>query len=378
MIVPVCGESINFVDTLMSLQRLHKVLLIVLINRPKDHFKTKQWYHENDALIRYLESQFTDSIGLMNNHRLFMENNIKSHTYDVLILNYNECTFDSNKGVGLARKIAADTALSLIELQCIKSPWVFSTDADVVLPVGYFDAVEALPKNIAALSLKFKHRTDDKVLENLQQQYDFKLRYYQSGARFVGVQYDYIPLGSTLIIAAKNYAQVRGFPCRSGGEDFYILNKLAKTGKIYEPQQPIVHIQTRFSDRVPFGTGPAIINLLEQERVGDGMLHYHPKIFHILKAWHSVIKVYHDKQILPDQDFGLNEHWKLDQVLQKAKSQIRTNDRWQQFIHEWFDAFKMLKSVHLLRESYGSIIYEELIELDAYQGILASNSQMFE
>ena len=372
LIIPVCGESKEFVETLMSQQQHQNVLLILIVNRPKGHIKTNQWQIENGQLIRYLESQFKNSIDLSHNHQLLTQNNTRSLPYDVLLLNFNDSAFDSNKGVGLARKIAADTALSLIAGQVVKSPWIFSTDADVILPEYYFAVVDGVAKDIAALSLKFKHKADNKAQQRVQQQYDFKLKYYQSGVRYIGVEYDYIPLGSTLVIAANNYAQVRGFPCRSGGEDFYILNKLAKTGLVVEPQFPIVEIKSRFSDRVPFGTGPAIIKLQEQERGGDAMIYYHPRIFHVLKAWHSAIKAYYEKQSFPDQDFGLNEHWKLDQVLLKAQSQIKTNDRWQQFIHEWFDAFKVLKSVHFLNTAFGSVIYEDLIELEAYRDILRS------
>jgi len=370
LIIPICGEADDFLKDLMRHQKHSKVLVILIVNRPEGHENTIQWKRENESLIQHLSEQYAQKNDLFDDHQLLMSGDLGSDTYDILLLNFNAYAFDSNKGVGLARKIAADTALSLINKKHIKKPWIFSTDADVVLPKGYFETVNDVPKSTAALSLRFEHTSNDSIQTGLQQQYDFKLRYYQLAVRFIEADYDYIPLGSTLVIAAINYAQVRGFPCKSGGEDFYLLNKLAKTGIIYQPQKPIIKIKSRFSNRVPFGTGPAISKIQQQQLNGEHMVYYHPQIFHILKSWHLVIVNYYIEQQLPKGDFGLNKYWKLESVLKQAMSQVKSLARWQQFIHEWLDAFKILKSVHFLRNKFGSISYDELLESHFYQTLM--------
>ncbi|VAW47521.1 hypothetical protein MNBD_GAMMA02-1229 [hydrothermal vent metagenome] len=373
LIIPACGEVEDFLVQLMQHQQHTKVLVVMVVNRPKGHTNSVQWRTENDVLLLHLSMQYTEIIDLPTGHRLLTVSKTDNCQYDVLLLDFNTQAFDPNKGVGLARRIAADTALFLIEQKTIKTAWIFSTDADVVLPTGYFEVVEAVPAKSSALSLCFVHITGYSNQENLQYQYDFKLKYYQMAVRFIGAAYDYIPLGSTLIVAANCYAQVRGFPCRSGGEDFYILNKLAKLGSIYQPQQPVIEIQSRFSDRVPFGTGPAISKIQQQQNEGEVITYYHPQIFHVLKSWRLTIEAYYDTQQLPKDDRGLNKHWELDAVLQQAMSQIKSTDRWQQFVHEWFDAFKILKSVHFLRKEYESISMNNLLESHAYKEILDVN-----
>jgi len=353
----------------MQYQNQNKVLVVVVVNRPKGHANSTQWQAENDSLLQYLASQYSQIDDLSASHRLLRVNKTNNCHSDVLLLNFNAQAFDPNKGVGLARRIAADTALSLIDQKIIKTPWLFSTDADVVLPEGYFEVVVGVSDKVSALSLRFIHMTSDPIQEKLQAQYDFKLNYYQMGVRFIGAAYDYIPLGSTLIAAANSYAQVRGFPCRSGGEDFYILNKLAKLGTVLQPQQPIIEIQSRFSDRVPFGTGPAISKIQQQQLEGEVYTYYHPEIFHLIKAWRRKIESYYENQQLPKDDGGLNQHWQIEGVLQQAKAQIKTQHRWNQFVHEWFDAFKILKSVHFLRTEFKSNSYVELIESAAYQSL---------
>ena len=147
------------------------------------------------------------------------------------------------------------------------------------------------------------------------------------------------------------------------------MNKLAKSGFIYQPPQPIIEIRSRFSDRVPFGTGPAISQIQRQQFDGQAMTFYHPRIFHILKAWRTAIQTYYQQQQMPQEDFGLNDYWQIEAVLQQACQQAKSEQRWQQFIHEWFDAFKILKSVHYLGNEFKSIPHDELLASEAFQSL---------
>ena len=94
--------------------------------------------------------------------------------------------------------------------------------------MNYFELVHQFNSKYSAIVLDFEHISDDGLLNKLQYYYDFKIRYYHAGIVFAGSDYDYIPLGSTLIADMNCYAQVRGFPKKNAGEDFYLLNKLAK------------------------------------------------------------------------------------------------------------------------------------------------------
>lgn len=339
----------------MSMQGDSRVLVILCLNRPDHHPKTKQWYKDNQALAKHIGQQTSYQITL-GPHQL----NCLDQTWDCLLLDFNDSPFDPNQGVGLARKIAADTALALIERKQVKQPWIHSTDADVTLPPGYFQVVDDA-HDASAISLPFEHVSEDSQLQMLQDQYDFKLKYYQWGMQQIGVAYDYIPLGSTLVVSATAYATVRGFPVKSGGEDFYLLNKLAKVGQVHQPQSPVVKIQSRLSDRVPFGTGPA---LQKYQDSGASPLYYHPKCFEIIKLWRlKLLSQYQQGDIMKtasaDEAF-LNEFWSWSSVFEKNWPQIKSATRWQQFIHEWLDAFKLLKSVHQLRERYPDVPKEQI------------------
>lgn len=363
LILPVCGEFPNCLHQLMAQQVNPSVLVIVVVNRPAGHALTDQWFGENQQFIKHCDQQAIERIELTD--EVICLSGVAG--VDVLMINHNRRPYPANQGVGKARKTAADLALALIDQGRVQLPWIFSTDADVALPESYFQVVHHITADQLACSLPFKHNTDDSSMARWQAAYDFKMRYYQLGIRFIGAAYDYIPLGSTLVVRADVYAKVRGFPVRSAGEDFYLLNKVAKLGGVHQPDHPLIKITARMSERVPFGTGPAVQNIQNEEAAGLAPVYYHPQAFLIIRDWRAQLLAYFSTQQLPQGDHGLNEHWQLEQVLVKSWRQTKTQTRWDQFIHEWLDAFRLLKSVHFLREQYPSVTMADLQELPAYQ-----------
>lgn len=354
LIVPICGEDSDCLQQLTRLIQSHHYLIITCVNRPKNHPKTSQWQQENKRLINDLCHQAQSVNQLTNGHFLSFQ------CFDIWLLDYNEQPFESNHGVGLARKIAADSALQLIDKQVVKSHWIHSTDADVILPSDYFEV--ACNRDYVAYSLAFNHISDDHELNRWQALYDFKLRYYQQAMRYIGSVYTYIPLGSCLIIQAGAYAKVRGFPIRSGGEDFYLLNKLAKLGGIAQPSQPVIEINARLSQRVPFGTGPGLMKIKESN---EPARFYHPQIFVEIKAWFQQLNEYYESRQFPSHA-DINQIWNTKQVIQKALRQTKSPERWQQFVLEWFDAFKILKTVHALESIYPRLDMSQLKDEEVF------------
>jgi len=108
------------------------------------------------------------------------------------------------------------------------------------------------------------------------------MRHYVLGLQSAGSPYAYHSIGSLIAVDATAYAEVRGVPRRHGAEDFYFLNKLAKLGAIRRLSGSPIELEARASQRVPFGTGPAIRRALESS---DPLRNfYHPECFHYLAA----------------------------------------------------------------------------------------------
>ncbi|MCB9709362.1 MAG: hypothetical protein H6714_11290 [Myxococcales bacterium] len=210
----------------------------------------------------------------------------------------------AKESVGLARKIGCDLAVALGALGKLNANWIHCTDADVQLHPDYFvQSVSRMP-DVAAAYYPFRHNTETSL------RYEVSLRYLVLGLAYAGSPYAHHTIGSTLIISRSHYTKVRGFPKREAGEDYYMLNKLAKVGRILRLSGPPLTLSGRDSDRVPFGTGPAVGRLRHRP---DEPLVYHPMIF-----------------------------TKLREHLEALGNDPRT--------HVSFDAFQTLKWIHRLRD----------------------------
>jgi hypothetical protein len=142
-------------------------------------------------------------------------------------------------------------------------------------------------------------------------------------------------------------------------EDFYLLNKLAKVGKI-EPLAGLpIDLSSRLSTRVPFGTGRALI---DAQRSPSRLL-YHPGVFDHLAVWQSTLVAMARSPETPSRHAlretpcpagiipGLLEQ-ALDSIgaLDRTPVRARTSEvRLEQLQHA-FDAGRTLKLIHALRD----------------------------
>ncbi len=271
------------------------------------------------------------------------------------------------QGVGLARKIGNDFVLALHAAGKIASPWIHNTDADVVLPGDYFDQISGAAQDAAAALYFFEHRFgSEEDLERAGRLYDIALRYYVLGLAWAGSPYAYESMGSCLTIAPEAYAAVRGFPRKNAAEDFYVLNKLAKVGAIARLDGLPVLLEGRVSDRVPFGTGRAVGDLVASPRRLEGFSLYHPLVFAHLAGWLDVLEaiarsggaIDQPFHVLP-QDTPFFRADLLQDVLRKlgafeavrdAAAKSRDAETLRRHLHTWFDAFKTRKLIHALRD----------------------------
>ena len=291
--------------------------------------------------------------------------------------------FPPKGGVGLARKTGADLAAYLVHQRRVLSPWIHCTDADVRLPQRYFTSSAALGedsiKDTAALVYPFRHTmAGDKAVDEIMRAtalYEYSLHYYVTGLSSAGSPYAFHTIGSTMAVNAVHYAKVRGFPRRQAGEDFYLLNKLAKVGSIRqlgaETDCEPIDIAARRSDRVPFGTGAAVGKLLELENPEKEFLLYHPSVFILLRSWLDSLPAFWQSRssdigaILSSADVqglvGGLEQLGATQALQHALRQSSDIGQFNRQMHTWFDAFRTLKLIHYLRDHHlPSISYEVL------------------
>jgi len=379
-IIPICNEAFDCLETIFSKIKTDKLLIITVINSPKSHENSKTWQIHNKKWIETFEQSISSSFKL-NQHMTLLKFN-KFHDVILIDRNTQGLQIDEKQGVGLARKIAADCALKLFQLGKIINPWIFSTDADVILPITYFTHDYQSFQNYSAIVLDFKHITNDKKLHQLQYLYDLKMRYYHAGITYAGSQYDYIPLGSALIVNMLSYAQVRGFPKKNAAEDFYLLNKLAKTKPIkYKIKESTITIKSRLSNRVPFGTGPALNHISSLTSL-DEYTFYHPNCFTLLKHWHAFLHSLWQEELIiciPKEKNlqELYQYFNCAEVFKKSQNQITSRQRWSQFVHQWFDAFRTLKAIHFFDKKFARLTHKQLLNHPSFAKVNGSLLQEF-
>lgn len=365
LVIPAYKESPAFYQRLTTtLLKQHAVLLILVVNQP-------DCLSSVDASNRYLwQNLIDDTHGGQAHHNLQLRAIPASCSALLLVDRFSPGQqIPEKQGVGLARKIGADIALTLIDSKHIACPWIYTSDADAHLPDNYFSALDSDTCNnrgqSAAAIYPFKHLCDDSPVGQATRLYEQRMQQYVDGLHSAGSPYAFQTIGSAIAVAAKHYAEVRGFPKRSGGEDFYLLNKLAKTGAINKLQEPEIIIEARQSDRVPFGTGPAISKLLLETNIQQAKIFYHPQIFVSLKTWLDTMAT--------SQTYTLNELPLPASTLQALQSidamkaieaarKISTSEQsYNKHLHTWFDGFKTLKFVHFLRNNrYPNVSLHEI------------------
>ena len=271
----------------------------------------------------------------------------------------------SRQGVGLARKIGCDIALALIHNQTVTDRWIFTTDADVILPSAYFLVPQPLCDTSAALVFPFRHvATAD--LDQASRLYELSMLYHAAGLRWAGSDYAYTTIGSTIAFSASHYAGVRGFPRRSTGEDFYLLNKLRKSGPVTCLPEPGIVIAGRISDRVPVGTGPAIARIAEMTDPANEFRVAHPGCYEQLRhtlRWmeHLSVSQPADARSHDSQADSLLEQAGFFDHYERKRRQSPGHSVMRKHIHDWFDALKTRQFIHRLRDRhYGRIPVSEL------------------
>jgi hypothetical protein len=406
VVIPARDESFDFIQRLLKIssQIEHTILAIVVINQPLSPFETNQPaldQHEVDSsdqnlqLANTIADVFGDAQWSNGNLALFQQQQLSVLRVD----RFSQHPIPPKQGVGLARKIGCDLACKLNQTRQLASSWIYSSDADAFLPDNYF----ALPTNIApttstssnekilaksdrtqqysAQVFEFEHiAVSETTLGCLQatQLYQRAIKYYRDGLAWAGSPYGFYTLGSTLAVNISSYAKVRGFPKRAGAEDFYLLNKLAKIAPVYFNRNIQVNIAARQSQRVPFGTGPAIASIMQLTNPELDYCYYHPQLFILLKQWLSLIsqfwqfiqldsckakteqKKFNDlyADLLGSLPVALAEiaaNLDLSKFLQHASRQCRSEPAFREQFHQWFDGFLTLKFIRGLEPKFTPI-----------------------
>lgn len=273
VVIP-CYNEPDVAQTLESLCKCtlpdEKVLVAVIVNSSvrSSNEAVLQNRKTYDEIVRFAAENNT---GVLRFFPLIFENLPRKHA-----------------GVGLARKIGMDAAVAYFLQNENEGGVIVSLDADCTVSANYLtDICHAFRTDgkCNATVHNFRHRVEknNPEIEHAIRQYENYIRYFRNALRDTGFPYYYHTIGSAFAVRADAYVRVGGMGRQQGGEDFYFLQKVFALGGTKELSEVIVHPMARFSDRVPFGTGPALQKILDEP---DGRMKvYSPQSFGELKRF---------------------------------------------------------------------------------------------
>ena len=389
MVVPVCAESATFVDGYRAAVRGSGRLLVIAVLNGRAGADASV-HALNAVCFRDLKSRFA--------LRELGRGGWLGRDASMSVLVVDRFTTDrrlpSRQGVGLARKIGADIALELIAAGRVRHAFIAMMDADAHVPEDYFGRIAELEPECSAAVFPLWHEPSGKGdVDRATALYEISLRYYQRGLQWASSPYAFHTVGSTMVVHALCYAQVRGVPVRLAGEDFYLLGKLSKLRPLVRLRGAPVRLRSRLSDRVPFGTGPKSAKLAR----GDTLELYHPDCF---AAVQDVMRELQCVSELPigsgypfsePGSFGRRSSAqrcpnrsdieapcsRLSPLVQGFLESQGALDAWPKLceqaptpaarlrrLHDWFDGFRTLKLIHHVREHMApSLPWQDAIRL---------------
>ena len=313
-----------------------------------------------EVIVHVNSGEQTPSAIVERNKNIFKELNDKAeagyYKNFKLLPMLSKGTARKKTGVGFARKTAMDEAVR--RFSSINKPdgLIVSLDADTLVAKDYFlEITEAMNHAKAkCFTFQFRHHYDTSVYPanviNACMMYEIYLRYYRLALKMFDFPFAIHTIGSCFAIRAEAYIKLGGMPPRQGGEDFYFLQKAVKMHPVYEVQKPIVFPSPRVSDRVPFGTGPSVRNIIEKGKYKV----YNFALFGLLKDFFRLIPAMEHEDVQKQIPPVIMDYIGVDRfraVLIECRNYSSSSGAFTKRMLDHFDSFFIVKFLNSFNHS---------------------------
>ena len=280
---------------------------------------------------------------------------------------------DKSAGVGLARKILMDSAAKIFYDIDKPDGVILAYDADCRAEPMHMDQVLThfdKEEGLEAASIYYEHDLaicDPELLTHIIE-YELHLRVYINWKRYIGLPYAYQTIGSSMAARAGVYTLVGGMNKRKAGEDFYFLHKFTNRGGYGEIRSTTVYPSSRVSDRVPFGTGRAILEASEKTSQIDS---YNPESYIYFKKLivdqlSSIYKKGLELDGLDPLIRSFIESTALLSIIDECRSNTSSLAHFIKRFYNRCDAFYFMKYLHYMRDH----LHENVSSLESGNALL--------
>ena len=250
------------------------------------------------------------------------------------------------QGVGWARK---EIFGQIMEDNPSGNELIVSLDADTAFGCDYLqqvvDSMNKAPE-ACALAVPYYHPLSGiDVTDRAMLRYECYMRHYLIHLLEIHNPYAFSALGSAMVFPLWAYRRVGGITPLQGGEDFYLMQKFCKTGKIALHADAVVYPQGRISHRVPFGTGPAIASQLDVQ--SQKYPFFSPEGFaRVAQTYAMLPDLYEYDQDTPMTHF-MQQQMKTADLWGPLRKNFKTRDRFVNACQERLDGLRILQFLKL-------------------------------
>jgi len=237
-------------------------------------------------------------------------------------------------------------------------------DADTIFSENFLLSVAMNFHNhpeSTALAAPYFHKTPtDDTAARAMLRYEIYMRHYFLNLSRIGSPFAFTALGSAMAVPVWACRAIGGMTPKLSGEDFYFLQKLRKYGHILLWNEELVYPEARFSDRVYFGTGPAMI----KGAAGDWLSYpvYPFKFFDEIAETYTLLPQIYLQSLDTKVIRFLSTVLREDDPMQALRINHRDLEHFIRAFHEKFDGLRILQYLKTANETISSADEENLWE----------------
>lgn len=332
--IPAMDELQDLPATLQDLaaqSAISSFEIYICVNQPEEYWQNpdkKQICDNNQQLLRWLTEHAEKNI-----HVLDYASPGKGWT-------------GKKFGVGWARKVLFDHILSFANPEDI----IVSLDADTRIRPGYLSSILTNFKEhpaVPAISVPYYHPlTGEEANDRAILRYELYMRNYAINLYKIGSPYSFTAVGSAIAMRAGALKKVGGITPVKSGEDFYLVQKFRKMAPVSNWNEEMVYPAARFSDRVFFGTGPALIK--GSQGSWDSYPIYHHSLFDAIDETYRRLPELFTKDIETSflvflQQQMPNTKNPNESIWQSIRNNVKDLPHFVQAFHEKADGLRILQ-----------------------------------
>ncbi|MBN2746450.1 MAG: hypothetical protein JXR34_06965 [Bacteroidales bacterium] len=338
--IPLLNEFDNLPRLIKDIEQQSFKSFVVwfCVNQPESwHLDNKKFSEvlNNQQTLRYLER-------ISSFHMVIIDKSSKGNGW-----------VEKLHGVGIARKVLMDSINQVAEKEDI----IISLDGDTHFDSDYFQSVFNqfhLNPTLPAIAIPYYHLlSGDGLADRAILRYEIYMRHYEWNLRKIGSPYAFTALGSAMACKVWAYRKIGGMTPKKSGEDFYFLQKMVKFKEISTTNTLPVYPAARFSDRVYFGTGPAMIKGAQ----GDWSSYpiYRSELFESIHKAYKLFPILFDADVVTPVDEVLEPSWATT-----LRNNCRSKEVFVKACHDKFDGLRTLQFLKLNQKKYRTTDEENL------------------